>query len=107
MDETGEVGDFGITARNILTGELIHCNWLSQQARHISFNGFGRFYSQDVVNEVFIDGDKLIFKVTRLKCDGAWHTNLYYGEADIEAKYTLVVKYAFGEFKVSRFFENN
>ena len=25
VDETGEVGDFGITARNILTGELIRC----------------------------------------------------------------------------------
>lgn len=107
VDETGESGAFGITARNILTGALIKCDWLSQRERYVSLNGFGRFYSQDIVNDVFVEGDKLIFKVTRLKCGGAGHTTLYYDENDIESKYTLVVKYAFGEFKVSRFFENN
>lgn len=104
VDKTGEVRWFGITARNVKTGELIKCDWLSHEWRLINFNGFGRFYSADIVEDVVKDGDKLIFKVTRLNTKRDYDS-LYGDDEDIVAKYTLVVECIFGEFKVTRIIE--
>ena len=108
VDRTDELWKgFGITARNIYTGELVRCNWLSKKGHFVLIGGYGRVYSQDTVNNVFIKDDKLIFEVSRVKSDDPFEENDEFDENDIDVNYTLVVKYAFGEFKVTRFFEKN
>lgn len=108
VDGTDELWKgFGITARNVYTGELVRCDWLSKKGHFVLIGGYGRVYSQDTVNNVFIKDDKLIFEVSRVKSDDPFEENDEFDENDIDVNYTLVVKYVFGEFKVSRFFENN
>ena len=92
------VEDFGITARNIVTGAQYSFNWLSD--KYIYSKGLnGHAPSQDVVNSVIVDGDKLIFNVTRYKSDSEEHD-----EYDRNTKYDLVVEFVNGKFNATAIF---
>ena len=89
---------FGITARNIIDGSKISFNWLSQ--KYIYSQGYrGHAPSQDAVNSVEVNGDKLIFKVTRYKSDSK-----DFDEYDRNADYELIVQYVSGKFKANAIF---
>ncbi len=99
VNSSGEIGRFGITGRNIIDGSLTSFKWLSEKSNMIVINGFGRMYSQDTVKAVRVEGDKLIFNVSRCKSSSK--------EADPfdrEAEYTLVVEHTSGKFKANAIF---
>lgn len=100
----GELGRFGITGRNVNDGTLIKFNWLSEKAKFVLINGYGRFYSQDSVKKVYIQDGKLIFEVSREKSEDPREKNPKPDKYDLDIEYKLVVDYEAGKFVATRVF---
>lgn len=89
-----------ITARNIVDGELISFNWLSDKyllRKMIK----GHAPSQDTVNDVKIVGSKLVFEVTRQKT-GETNSDVY----DIDTDYILEVEHNGSGFEATVIFHS-
>ncbi len=104
VSSSGELGRFGITGRNINDGALVKFNWLSEKAVFVVINGYGRFYSQDSVKDLFVKDGKLIFKVSRQKSNDPHHEDTHPDKYDLDIAYDLVVEYVDGKYKATRFF---
>ena len=103
VNENGEVGNFGITARNTENGSLIKYNWLSDRGIFVSINGFGRYYCQDTVKDVSIKDDKLVFKISRKKSKDPY--NEYSPDKyDMDTQYDLIVENKGSNFVATRVF---
>ena len=87
-----------ITARNIVDGKLICFNWLSDKYLWRKMGG-GHVSSQDIVNNVKIVGNKLIFEVTRRE-SGETINDVY----DRDTDYILEVEYDGLNFKATAIF---
>lgn len=106
VDRSGELGRFGITARNNTTGELTSFAWLSQKAIYfVTPDGYGRFHSQDRVNGVSVRGDKLFIDVSRKKSNDPHHKYPKPDPYDITADFMLVVEEVNGKFKATALFD--
>ena len=106
VDASGELGRFYITCTNIYSGEKSKCPWLSEKANFISINGYGRFYCQDSVNEMYVADDKLVIKVYRKKITQVrMEDSAYLNDPNnIETPYTLIVSMDAGRFQVKYVF---
>lgn len=104
VNRSGELGRFGITGRNVNDGSLTQFNWLSDKAKYIVINGYGRFYSQDSVKSVSVNNDKMIFKVSREKSSDPRKKEASTDKYDIDVEYDLVVEFISGKFKATRMF---
>lgn len=104
VSRDGELGRFGITGRSIKNGALIKFNWLSEKAVFVVINGYGRFYSQDSVKDLFVKDGKLIFKVSRQKSNNPHHEDTHPDKYDLDIAYDLVVEYVDGKYKATSFF---
>lgn len=104
VNREGEIGRFGITARHVASGNQIRYNWLSERANYIAINGYGRFYSQDTVEDVYVKDGKLVFRVSRKKSNDPHHKYEQSDCYDIDVKYDLIVEYVSGEFKATAIF---
>ena len=107
VNRSGEIGRFGITGKNIQTGEIRNFSWLSDKANTYVINGFGRFYCQDSVNKVFIKDGKLVFKITRKKSDYSPEEDNKNNKYDVDTDYDLVISYAEGKLKATAVYPAN
>lgn len=107
VNHSGEIGRFGITGRNIQTGEITRFSWLSDKGNAYVIRGYGRFYCQDSVNKVFIKDGKLIFKITRKKSNYSPKGSSKNDKYDIDTDYDLVVSYAEGKLKATAVYPAN
>lgn len=104
VNHNGELGRFGITGRNVMDGSLTQFNWLSDKAKFILINSYGRFYSQDSVKSVSIKEDKMVFKVSREQSSDPREKEKATDIYDIDVEYDLVVEFISGKFKATRVF---
>lgn len=107
VNRSGEIGRFGITGKNIQTGEIRNFSWLSDKANTYVINGFGRFYCQDSVNKVFIKDGKLVFKITRKKSDYSPEESDKNNKYDVDTDYDLVISYTEGKLKATAVYPAN
>lgn len=107
VDKNGELGRFGITARNCSTGQLTKYGWIGQKAVYlVTPDGFGRFYSQDDVDDVYIKDDKLYFKCYREQSLNPGHKETKPDRYDVTAYFTLVVEVKSGKFMATALFDD-
>lgn len=97
---SGERGRFYIFAKNILTGNVLKCDWLGKGDVFVNINGYGRFYVQDTINNVSVQGDTLVFDVTRKKSSRSENPDKY----DVDTNYSLKVTIENGHFKPVAYF---
>lgn len=85
---SGERGRFYIFAKNILTGNVIKCDWLGKGDVFVNINGYGRFYVQDTINSISAQGDTLVFDVTRKRSSSSANSDKYdvFGKMKVSQK---------------------
>lgn len=106
-EHTGERGRFYIQATNIENGVTEYYDWLGKGNHYITPGGYGRFYCQDIINEMYVENKKLIFNITRIKSNTneIYRTlgyKQYVDEYDYDMDYKLEVTLENGAFYLNR-----
>lgn len=94
-----EVGKPSIIARKTTSGLLSSCDWLSHKTIKYTVFDVIRHYYQDSITDMFIENDKLVFKISRKKSDSI-EDDAY----DTYVDYVLTVKYKDKQFYVDSIF---
>ena len=86
-DHSGQRGRFYIHARNIITGFEQKCDWLGQGDLYVVVNGYGRFFVQDSIKDIRVEGARLVFNIQRKKSNH----NEPEDKHNIDTEYQLIV----------------
>lgn len=92
-----ETGNPHITATNITDGYVKNFDhWISNERVMLIFGSFGRFFGKDFVDDMYINNDKLILEISRIKSVHG------HNEFEYEFKYKIIVEYKNYDFIITK-----
>jgi len=99
---TGELNRFDhITCINVENGNIRNYRWKSKYGIMNIINGYGRFYNQDKITNVYVKDDILVFDINRTKTndkeaqDYEYNVDMDYKLFVQEKGYDFVIRYSY------------